>query len=60
MREGEEQLPRKVSAWIAIDRDMVDLCERNAGGVKTIANRFAGEPGPMLDPAKPLLFGGSH
>src|SRR6516225_4147603 len=49
-----------VSAAVLIDRNMMHIGQAKPCFVQAIGDRLRGKPGPMLDPAKPLLFGGCH
>jgi hypothetical protein len=50
-----EALP-KIGPAILIDRNMIDIGQRQPGIFKAPGNGLAGEASPMLDPAKAFLF----
>ena len=47
-----------MGAAVLVDRDMIDIGQRNAGLAQAVCDRLRGKAGPMLDAAKALLFGG--
>jgi hypothetical protein len=46
--------------WIPRDPDVIDLIDGDSGCVKAILNGKGREPGTMLAPIEPLLFGRGH
>ena len=59
---GEDigELAPTVGAVVAVDRDMVDVGQRDACFGQAVADRFTGEPAPMLDAAETLLLDGGQ
>ena len=49
-----------VGAIVLVDSNMVYIGEAQSCFLQTIGDGLRGEPSPMLDPAKPLLFSGCH
>jgi len=52
------KLAPAVGAIVAVDRDMLDVAQRDAGFGQAVADRFAGEAAPMLDAAEALFLDG--
>src|SRR5215207_292513 len=50
------ELAPAVGAVVTVDRDMLDVGERDAGLSQAIADRFAGKAAPVLDAAEALLL----
>ena len=46
-----------VHARVAIDRDVIDVLERDAAFAQTVIDRLSGQARPMFDPAKTLFLG---
>ena len=55
-RQREGELAPAVGGIVAVDRNMVDIGQRDPCLAQAIADRFAGKAAPMLDAAKTLLF----
>ena len=53
--EGEQRLLQDVGARVAVDRDMVDLADRDPRLGQAVLDRLGRESGRVLDPAKALL-----
>src|SRR6516162_3191576 len=53
-------LARAVSAAILVNRNMMHLGQADPCFAQAVGYGLRGKPSPMLDPAKPLLFGGCH
>ena len=49
-----------LGAIVLVDRDMIHIREARSCFVQAIGDGLGGKPSPMLDPAKPLLFGGCY
>ena len=47
----------KLARGLELTNDDIDVAERYASFIKTVSDRLAWEPGPMLDSAKPFLLG---
>ena len=56
--DAEQGLPEQVRPGIAVDRDVVEIVDRDAGLVQAIADRLGGEARPVLDAAKPFFLRG--
>ena len=52
------ELAPAVGAVVAVDRDVLDVAQRDPGLGQAIADRFAGEAAPMLDAPEALLLDG--
>ena len=52
------ELAPAVGAVVAVDGDVLDVAERDAGLGQAVADRFAGKAAPVLDAAEALLLDG--
>ncbi len=52
------ELAPAVGAIVAVDRNVLDVGQRDAGFGQAVADRFAGEAAPMLDAAETLFLDG--
>ena len=52
------ELAQQIGATVLIDRDMIDVGERDACLAQAIGDRLRGKARPMLDAAEALLLGG--
>ena len=59
-RQYVDQLAPTVRTIVAVDRDVVDVAQGDAGFGQAIADRFAGKATPVLDPPEPLLLDGRN
>jgi hypothetical protein len=60
VRHDITKLAEKIGAAVAVDGDMRDVAQIGPGFVQAVADGLSREAGPMLDAAKPFLFGGRH
>src|SRR5437016_4083654 len=60
MSDRIADLAQTLGAAILVDRDVIEIGEAQACFTQAIGNRFRRKPCPMLDAAKPLLFGRRH
>src|SRR5205807_6884770 len=56
MGEDESEPAQIVHARFSIDRDVLDLAQRNFSLLQNVIDRVGRQTGPMFDPAKTLLF----
>src|SRR5215813_6002506 len=49
-----------LSAIVLVDSNMVYIGEAQPRFLQAVGDGLRGKPSPMLNPAKPLLFGGCH
>ena len=59
MPQNKGESAQIVHARFPIDRDMVDVPKRDSAFAQTVIDRVRRQAGPMLDPAKTFLLGGS-
>jgi hypothetical protein len=57
--EDEEETAPIVDAGLAVDGDVVEVTEAQAGFAEAEFGGFSGEAGPVLDAPEALFFGGS-
>ncbi len=57
-RQREGELPAEVGRRVLVDGDVLDVGERHARLVETIADGHLRKAGPVLDAAEALLLGG--
>ena len=52
------ELAPAIGAIVAVDRDVLDVAQRDAGLGQAVADRFAGEAAPVLDAPEALFLDG--
>src|SRR5690606_1166399 len=57
-REQIEELAPKMRIAVLVERDVVDIRQRDAGLLQAISDRLRGKASPMLEPAKTFFLGG--
>ena len=60
MSQNKAEPAPVIDSGFAIDRDMVYVVPSQTTFAQAIIDRFRRQAGPMFDPAKPFLLGGSN